>query len=137
MRAARHAGPAIDSAAVTPRTTVTNANVARSSGRTPNSIVSIRRPDDGRERKPDRRSRGDDAGGVADHEAKHVVRRRAERPAHAEITHALLNRVGEHSEHADHRKDERQRRKGDHHHGAEAMAAGGRPRDVFERHDVS
>jgi Bacterial regulatory proteins, luxR family len=44
MRAARHAGPAIDSAAVMASTTVTSANVVGSSGRTPKSSVSIRRP---------------------------------------------------------------------------------------------
>ena len=78
----------------------------------------------------------DDARGLQDHETQHIVRRRTQRPAHAEIADVLLNRVGQHAEHADHRQHERQHREGDHHHGAEAMTAGGRPGDVFERHDA-
>ena len=64
-------------------------------------------------------------------------RRRAERPAHAEVAHVLLHRIREDAEHADHRQDERQRRERDDQHGAEAMTAGHRPGDVVERPDVA
>src|SRR6266542_1722051 len=42
IRAARHAGPAIDSAAVIPSTIVTNANVVRSSGLTPDRRSTVK-----------------------------------------------------------------------------------------------
>ena len=137
IRTARHAGPAIDIAAVIPTTIVTNAKVAGSSGRTPNSIVSMRRPKTADSTSPIAAPVAIDARRVHHHEAKDVVRRGPERPADAEIAHVLLDRIREDAEHADHGQDERQRRKGDDQHGAEAMTPGRRPGDVFERPDVA
>ncbi len=123
IRAARQAGPAIDSAAVTAITIVTSANVVGSSGRTPNSIVSIRRPLNAASTRPIATPVPTTRRAPVEHEPEDVVGRRAERAAHAEITHALLDRIGEDAEDSDHRQDQRQPRKRHHHHGAEPMTA--------------
>ena len=136
MRTARHAGPAIDSAAVIP-STIDHHHECRQIQR-PHSEQHLldEAAEHGRQHEADHGPRCDDASRVGNHEAEHVVGRRTQRPAHAEVTHVLLDRIGEDSEDADHRKHERECGKGDHHHGAEAMTAGGRPGDVFERHDA-
>ena len=94
--AARQAGPAIESAAVSPSTSTTSANVVRSSGCTPNNIETIMRPKHGREDQADDRADRDDLHGVADDQPHHVVRwsRRARGARRSRASAAAPNRRG-------------------------------------------
>jgi hypothetical protein len=90
-----------------------------------------------RQHESDHHSGADDTSGTRNYEAKHVVGRRAKRPAHAEVAHVLLYRIGEDSENSDHGQDQREHCESGHHHRAEAVTAGDRPRDIVERPDIS
>ena len=111
--------------------------VTKSSGWTPNNTEPINRPNTAARIKPMTAPAVTTRSALDDDETQHVARRRAERPAHPEITHALLDRVREDAEHADHRQRDRERREGRHHHRPEPVPSGGRPLDVLERDHVA
>ena len=133
---ARHAGAAIASAAVRASTTATATNVTGSSGSTPNSSVATRRLSTTDRTRPMTAPAPITRIALSSDEAKHVPRCRAQRPAHAEVAHALLHGIGEDAEHADHRQQQRQGGKRHHQHRAESMTRGRVPRDIVERHHV-
>ena len=114
-----------------------HANVVRSSGSTPNSIAVRSWPSAAESARPMMAPAAITRTALATTSRSTSSRRRAERAAHAEVAHPLLDRIREDAEHADHRQHQRERGKGHHHHRAEAVAAGRRPRDVLERHHVA
>ena len=70
--------------------------------------------------------------GAAGHQPQHVVGRGAHRAPHREVGRALLHRIRQDAEHADHRQHQRQAGEGHHQHRAEAMRRGGLAGDVVE-----
>ena len=137
IRVARQAGPAIDTAAVIPTSTVTTANVDEVQRLHAEQHGADQPAEHRRQDQADHRAGGDDAERARHHQAQHVAGRRAERSAHAEVADPLLHRIREDAEHADHRERHRERRERRHHHRPEAVPSGGRPLDVLERDDVA
>ena len=101
---------------------VTTANVTGSSGCTPNRNVAIDRLRAADSARPIERAGDNHARGAAEDQAQDVAAARAERDADAELAAALLDRIRQDAEHADHRHQERQPREGCHHHRPEAIA---------------
>ena len=121
-RIARHAGAATAIAAVVTSTRGTAANVIGSSGCTPNRNVEIDRLSAAAAPSPMTVPMTTRRPALESDEPEHAAGAGAKRNPHAEFARALLNRVGQHAEHTDHREDERQQRERCDEHCAETRA---------------
>ena len=132
-RVARHAGAAVAIAAVSAR--------IRRPSRTSPDRAARRQTETSRSFGEQRRGAarpmtppiGHHSSGAAEDQAHHACRRRTERDADAELTRALLDRIRQHAEDADHRQQQGQRRERADDHRSESMRCRGEVGEIGQR----